>query len=106
MPSTGKGDKCVYIVYGKRYELLGVAPTPEAAHRLGVEHAVPFKVLGPVPQGKPIDWDKVSEESYGIDHGPIGLYVDMVDGIPYEPSTAEPLTKEQARALPSHAAGH
>lgn len=106
MPSSGKGDKCVYLVYGKGYELLGVAPTSEGGHRLGTSYSQPFKVVGPVTQGVPIDWDKVGEESYGVDHGPTKDYVDLNDGIPYEPSLREPLTKEQARALPSHAAGH
>lgn len=105
VPSSGKGDKCVYLVYGDKYELLGVAPTQETGYRLGTEYATPFRVLGPVKLGDFIDWEHVNEEAYGENFGPVGEYVNLNDGLPYE-GPVEPLTKAQVRAIPSHARGH
>lgn len=102
LPSNGKGEKCVYLVYGPRYELLGVGGTAEQAHKLGSKYELPFKVLGPVGLNEFIDWETIQEDAFGSDFGKAGDYIDLKDGVPL-PEHKEPLTKAQARAIPSHA---
>lgn len=102
LPSTGAGSRCAYLVYGPHYELLAVAPSPERAHRVGSKYGLPFRVLGPVSVGEFIDWETVGEEAYGVDYGTSGEYITLKDGLPV-PERVDPLTKAQARAIPSHA---
>jgi hypothetical protein len=100
-----KGERCVYLVYGPHYELLGVGSSPDESRRIGTKYELPFRVVGPVITGEFIDWETVGEEAFGKDYGKAGDYLNLVDGVPM-PEHKDPLTKAQARAIPSHASKH
>lgn len=104
LATTGAG-RCAYLVYGNHYELLAIAPSPDRAHRIGSDYGLPFRVVGPVGVGEFIDWETVGEEAYGVDYGTSGEYINLKDGLPI-PERVDPLTKAQARALPSHATSY
>lgn len=105
LPSTGKGERRVYLVYASAHQLLGVASTPDSAHRLGSKHGLPFRVVGPVPLNDSIDWDDITEEEFGVDSGPLRDWIDLKDGVPYVVPPL-PLSYLEARAVPFHARGH
>ncbi len=70
----------VYLVYDNAYQVIGVVSGEKQSYTSFGDQAV--SVVGPVEMGKPIDWENVREDRFGIDFGPVTEYTEMTDGVP------------------------